>query len=111
MIRCSAMQVLLSDYADGIADPRTRRIVERHVQLCDICRERVQADYQMAQQLRRLSLMPAGISSRMARLRRRLEASRQRDWRRLEDYPFYVSAVLATTLVVLALLTIFYLGM
>ena len=111
MIRCVELQVLLSDYADGIADARARRIVERHVQLCEDCRRRVQADYLLAQQLRRLSLMPPGVSSRVARLRRRLDASTARDWRRLEDYPFYVSAVIATGLVVLALLAIFYLGM
>lgn len=111
MIRCSDMQVLISDYADGLADARTRRIVERHVQLCGYCRARVQADHQLAQQLRRLSLLPAGVSSRVARYRRRLEASPQRDWWRLEEYPFYVSAIIATSLVVLALLSIFYLGM
>ena len=111
MIRCADLQVLLSDYADGIADARTRRIVERHVQLCHDCRRRVEADYQLAQQIRRLSLMPPGVSSRVARLRRRLDATTERDWRRLEDYPFYVSAIIATSLVVVALLTIFYLGM
>jgi anti-sigma factor RsiW len=111
MIRCSDMEVLLSDYADGIADARTRRIVERHVQLCARCRQRVQVDHQFAQQLRRLSLLPPGVSSRVTRFRRRLEAHAQRDRRRLEDYPFFVSAFIATALVVLTLLTLFYFGL
>ncbi len=111
MIRCVDMEVLLSDYADGSDDARTRRIVERHVQLCARCRGRVQAHHQLAQQLRRLSLLPIGVSSRVGRFRRRLEAHMQRDRRRLEDYPFYVSAFIATSLVVLALLLVFYLGL
>ena len=110
MLSCVDLEVLLSDYADGIADARTRRIVERHVQLCERCRERVQSAYQVAQQLRRLSLLPPGMSNRAARFRRRLEARATREQRRLEHYPFYVSAVLVAVLVVLALLTILYLG-
>lgn len=111
MIRCHHMEVLLSDYADGIADARTRRIVERHVQLCERCRRRVKADADLAQQLRRLSLLPPGVASRVARFRRRLESHAQRDWRRLEHYPFYVSAVIATILVVISLLLMFYVGL
>ncbi len=110
MIRCADMEVLLSDYADGTDDARTRRIVERHVQLCVRCRQRVQEDYQLARQLRRLSLLPVGVSSRVTRFRRRLEARVQPDRRGLEHFPFYVSAFIATTLVLLALLAIFYLG-
>lgn len=111
MIRCSDMEVLLSDYADGIADARTRRIVERHVQLCERCHRRLQADAQLAQQLRRLSLLPPGVASRVTRFRRRLENHVQRDWRRLEQYPFYVSALIATLLVVVSLLLMFYVGL
>lgn len=109
MISCANLEVLLSDYADGVADARTRRIVEQHVQLCDRCRQRLIRTRRLAQQLQRLSLLPPGISSRVGRFRRRLEARsvpRQR-WR-LEHYPFYVSALLAALLIMLALFTIFY---
>ncbi|MDP9310961.1 MAG: zf-HC2 domain-containing protein [Chloroflexota bacterium] len=111
MIRCSDMDVLLSDYADGIADARTRRIVERHVQLCHRCRQRVQQDAELAQQLRRLSLLPAGVASRVGRFRRRLEKETEREWWRLEQYPFYVSALIATLLVVISLLVLLYVGL
>lgn len=111
MIRCVDMELLLSEYADGTADPRIRRIVEQHVQLCERCRRRLQIAYQLRQQLRRLPLLPAGVSSRVARFRRRLDEHAQHDRRRLEQYPFYVSALLATVLVVVSLLLIFYLGM
>lgn len=111
MISCADMEVLLSDYADGTADARTRRIVEQHVQLCERCRRRVQRAHQLAQQLRRLPLLPAGVSSRIARFRRRLDARAQHNFRRLEHYPFYVSVLLAVLLIVIALLTIFYLGL
>jgi anti-sigma factor RsiW len=107
---CTELELLLSDYADGIADERTRRIVERHVQLCSRCRQRVQAAYQVAQQLRRLPLLPAGVSSRVGRFRQRLEARAARDPLRLEQYPFFVSALLASVLLLITLLALFYLG-
>ncbi len=110
MLDCTDLEPLLSDYADGIADERTRRIVERHVQLCSRCRQRVQAAYQVAQQLRRLPLLPAGMSSRVARFRQRLEARSMRDPRRLEHYPFIVSALLASLVLLITLLTLFYIG-
>lgn len=110
MVSCTDIEPLLSDYADGIADERARRIVERHVQLCSRCRQRVQAAHQVAQQLRRLPLLPAGVSSRAARFKRRMEARAMRDPRRLEHYPFFVSALLASLLILTMLLALFYLG-
>ncbi|HEX6292433.1 MAG TPA: zf-HC2 domain-containing protein [Herpetosiphonaceae bacterium] len=110
MIDCTDLEPFLSDYADGIADERTRRIVERHVQLCSRCQQRVQAAHQVAQQLRRLPLLPAGMSSRVARFRRRLEQRAMHRPHRLEDYPFFVSALLASVLILGILLTFFYLG-
>lgn len=110
MVSCTDIEPLLSDYADGIADERARRIVERHVQLCSRCQLRVQAAHQVAQQLRRLSLLPAGVSSRTARFRRRLEARAMHDPWRLEHYPFFVSALLASLLILITLLALFYLG-
>jgi|GEM_PF-5035363 len=110
MLSCADIEVLLSDYADGSTNPRTRRIVEQHVQLCERCRRRVQMSRQVALQLRRLPLLPTGVSSRVARFRRRLEAQTTKDRRRLEHYPFYVSVVLASLLIAITLLTLFYLG-
>lgn len=110
MISCDYMEVLLSDYADGSNDPRTRRIVERHVQLCARCRRRLDEAQQVAQQLRRLPLLPASLSSRVARQRRRIEQAGAVKRRGLEHYPFYVAALLAVALVTLALLLIFYFG-
>jgi anti-sigma factor RsiW len=108
MMNCADLEVLLSDYADGAADARTRRIVERHVQLCDRCRLRVQRARQVGLQLQRLPLLPPGISSRVGRFRRRLEGRSARGRWRLEHYPFYVSALLAALLITLALFTVFY---
>jgi anti-sigma factor RsiW len=113
MVDCSDLETLLSDYADGIGNERTRRIVERHVQLCTRCRQRVRASYLVAQQLRRLPLLPAGVSSRVARFRRRLEARAGRDPSRLKRYPLFVSALLAgllAGLLLAALLLLFSLG-
>jgi anti-sigma factor RsiW len=104
MVDCTDLETLLSDYADGIGSERTRRIVERHVQLCTRCRRRVRASYQVAQQLRRLPLLPAGVSSRVTRFRRRLEARAMRDPRRLKRYSLFVSALLASLLILVALL-------
>lgn len=108
MLNCADLEVLLSDYADGVADARTRRIVELHVQLCNRCRLRVQRARQVGLQLQRLPLLPPGISSRVGRFRRRLESRAVRDRWRLEHYPFYVSALLAAILITLALFTVFY---
>lgn len=110
MLDCTAIEHMLSDYADGIAGERARRIVERHVQLCSRCRQRVYAAHQVAQQLRRLPLLPAGVSSRANRFRQRLEARAMRNPRQLEHYPFVVSALLASLLILITLLTLFYLG-
>jgi anti-sigma factor RsiW len=109
-MNCGYMEVLISDYADGVSDDRTRRIVERHVQVCARCRQRLISAQQVAQQLRRLPALPAGVSSRVPRFRQRLEDRASVDWRRLEHYPFFVSALLAATLITLILLTVFYLG-
>lgn len=110
MTSCADLEVLLSEYADGASDPRTRRIVERHVQICPRCRARVAAAARVSDQLRRLPLLPPGVATRVARFRRALEQQVGRDRRRLEQYPFYVSAILAAALLLLTLLTIFYLG-
>ena len=111
MVRCVYPEVLLSDYADGIADARARRIVERHVQLCEQCRQRVQRAHQIAQQMRRLPLLPPGVASRVARSRRRLEARVAPQPRlNLQQYPFYVAMLFATLLMLIALLTLLYLG-
>ena len=72
-MRCIRVEPLLSDYADGIADERGRRIVERHLQLCRPCYDGVLVARQLGQQLMRLSLLPIGVSDRTPRLRRRLE--------------------------------------
>ncbi|WP_052343817.1 anti-sigma factor family protein [Kallotenue papyrolyticum] len=74
MKSCDRLEVLLSEYADGSADPRTRRIVERHVQMCDRCRLRLEQAARVGRQLQRLTLLPPGIATRAPRLRRRLEA-------------------------------------
>lgn len=108
MLSCTDLEVLLSDYADGVADARARRIVELHVLLCDRCRLRLRRARQISLQLQRLPLLPAGISSRVGRFRRRLEARASRSRWQLEHYPFYVSALLAALLIVLALFAVFY---
>lgn len=72
-MRCVRVEPFLSDYADGIADERGRRIVERHIQLCRSCYDGVLVARQLGQQLMRLSLLPIGVSDRTPRLRRRLE--------------------------------------
>lgn len=72
-MRCTEIEELTADYADGLADERGRRIAERHIQCCDTCRERVLRTRQLAQQLRRLTLLPSGIQERVPRLRRELE--------------------------------------
>jgi anti-sigma factor RsiW len=110
MINCTDMELLISDYADGIADARTRRIVERHVQLCMRCRSRMQRAQQVAQQLRRLPLLPAGVSSRSVRFRRHLEDRLAQTHRRREYYPMYLYALLATALLALIVLTLAYFG-
>lgn len=108
MLNCADLEVFLSDYADGVADARARRMVEQHVQLCDRCRQRVQRARQIGLQLQRLPLLPPGISSRAGRFRRRLESRMERGRWQLEHYPFYVSALLAAILITLALFTVFY---
>lgn len=108
MLNCADLEVLLSDYADGVADARARRMVERHVLLCDRCRLRLRRARQIGQQLQRLPLLPAGIASRVGRFRRRLETRATHSRWQLEHYPFYVSALLAALLIILALFTVFY---
>ena len=72
-MRCADLEPLLSDYADGIADERARRIIERHIQLCRTCHDGAIASHQLGQQLMRLSLLPLGVHDRAPRLKRRLE--------------------------------------
>ncbi len=73
VMRCIEIEPLLSDYADGIADERGRRIVERHIQLCRHCHDGVLMARQLGQQLMRLALLPLGVSDRAPRMRGRLE--------------------------------------
>ncbi len=82
-MRCVEIEALLSDYADGIAGERERRIAERHLQLCDECRQGVLLGRRMGQQLTRLSLLPLGVLDRVPRMRARLEQqlNRQRPGR------------------------------
>ena len=72
-MRCAEIEDIVTDYADGLADERARRIAERHIQLCTDCHERVLITRQLAQQLRRLTLLPPGIQERVPRLRRDVE--------------------------------------
>ena len=72
-MRCVEIEALLSDYADGIADERERRIVERHLQMCGECHEGVLLGRRLGQQLTRLSLLPIGVLDRVPRMRARLE--------------------------------------
>ncbi len=71
-MRCADLELLLADYADGIADERGRRLVERHIQLCGHCRETVFGERLVAQQLKRLPLLPLGVQDRTARMRQRV---------------------------------------
>jgi anti-sigma factor RsiW len=72
-MRCAEVENLIIDYADGQADERGRRIAERHILRCEHCRERVHLTRQLAQQIRRLTLLPPGIQERVPRLRLELE--------------------------------------
>lgn len=72
-MRCADLEQVIVTYADGLADERGRRIAERHMQRCADCRERGQRTRQLAQQLHRLALLPAGIQERIPRLRQQLE--------------------------------------
>ena len=96
-MRCAEIELLLSDYVDGAADERGRRIVERHMQLCRTCREGAILARRLGQQLLRLSLLPLGIGDRVPRLRQRLERKLSRT-RRIEEIG---RAVTRTMLVVL----------
>ena len=72
-MRCVEVEILLSAYADGDADERGRRIVERHIQLCPSCHDDALISRQVGQQLARLALLPMGVSDRVPRMRSRLE--------------------------------------
>ena len=102
-MRCAEIEPLLSDYADGLADERVRRIVEQHIQLCHACREDVLLARQLGQQLMRLALLPLGLADRAPRLRQRLE---QRLLRKLRSDARTVitPTLLALILVVVSLL-------
>ncbi len=81
-MRCAEIGPILSDYADGIADERGRRIVERHIQLCSACRDSMLVARQLGQQLKRLPLLPSGVNARAPSMRRRLEHKLARSRRR-----------------------------
>lgn len=72
-MRCDLVQVLLGDYADDVADERGRRIVERHIQLCTTCRSDLVLLQRLSLQLRRLALLPLGVTARMPRYQHELE--------------------------------------
>ncbi len=72
-MRCEFVEVLLSDYADNVADERGRRIVERHIQLCCSCRTDLLLLQRLAHQLERVALLPMGVSARMPRYQYELE--------------------------------------
>ncbi len=71
-MRCVEVRDILSDYADGAADQRGRRIAERHIALCSACRRQVVIHRRIGQQLRGLPLIPPGITERLPRLRQDL---------------------------------------
>lgn len=102
-MRCIEIEPLLSDYADGIADERGRRIVERHIQLCRHCLDGVLMARQLGQQLMRLSLLPLGVSDRAARMRGRLERKIARQ-PRFDRGMLVMRAMLAVIVGVLSLL-------
>ncbi|HSH79325.1 MAG TPA: zf-HC2 domain-containing protein [Herpetosiphonaceae bacterium] len=81
-MRCVEIESLLSDYADGLGGDRDRRIVERHLQLCEDCRQGVLLARRLGQQLTRLSLLPIGVLDRAPRMRARLEQELRRGRRR-----------------------------
>ncbi len=101
-MRCVEIEALLSDYADGIAGERERRIVDRHIALCDECRDGVLLGRRLGQQLTRLSLLPIGVVDRVPRMRARLE--QQLDRRRPGRNTMAVRALLALIVGVLGVL-------
>ena len=106
-MRCAEIELLLSDYADGLADERGRRIIERHMQLCRSCREGAILARQLGQQLLRLSLLPLGVADRVPRLRQRLEQKLTRK-QRIELLRTSVTrAMLVVVICVLGLLLLF----
>lgn len=72
-MRCAELGVLLGDYADGVADERARRIVDRHIQLCTSCRQELLLSFQIAQQLRRMPLLPETVAVRLPRMERQIQ--------------------------------------
>jgi anti-sigma factor RsiW len=77
-MRCTELTWLLGEYADGAADERGRRIVERHIQLCQACRDAVYVTRQLGQQLLRLPLLPLGVAERIPRILRHTEQRMRR---------------------------------
>ena len=106
-MRCAELVPLLTNYANGRADERGRRIIERHIQLCDRCRERIIQTGHLGQQLSRLSLLPSSLVDRLPRLRRDLELRLARR-AKVSTYAMYALAVLLLTLV--GILVMLYLG-
>ncbi|GAC1386516.1 MAG: hypothetical protein NVS4B8_02270 [Herpetosiphon sp.] len=99
MIRCSEVRLLLSDYADGETDERGRRIVERHVQLCQSCRSDVLALRMVGLHIERLSLLPVGISARLPRFQRALESQLVARQRARQRVPWILLALVGLVLV------------
>lgn len=101
-MRCSELVPLLADYANGQADERGRRIVERHIRLCAACREDTMRAGLLGQQLARVPLLPIGIADRLPRLRRDLEQQLHRRKRML--IVFRITVVLMLVVCVACLL-------
>ncbi len=101
-MRCEFVTVLLSDYADGVADARGRRIVERHIQLCPACHNDLTLLQELIHQLRCMTLLPFGVAARLPRYQRELEVrllARERARRRR---PLVAAAVLLVLLLEVA---------
>ena len=105
-MRCANVGLLLGEYADGRADERSRRIVERHIQLCQTCRNAVLITHQLGQQLLRLPLLPLGVVDRVPSIRRRMEQHMQ-GGRRFTIHP--MAARLVYLLVIIALSALLWL--
>ena len=102
-MRCVEIESLLSDYADGLGGDRERRIVERHLQLCNDCRQGVLLARRLGHQLTRLSLLPIGVLDRAPRMRARLEQE-LRHGRRRRRHAVATRAILALLLGVIGVL-------
>jgi len=105
-MRCVELAPLLTNYANGRADERGRRIVERHIQLCEGCRDRITRTGHLGQQLARVSLLPSSVVDRLPRLRRDLEQRLDRRAKLLTSATYVLTIML---IIVVGVLVVFYL--